>query len=57
LATLLTTAKMNGVDPFAWLKQTLERIAKGWPNRDIEALMPWNYAPWSPGCSSVRPHD
>ena len=43
LATLLTTAKMNGVDPFAWLKQTLERIAKGWPNRDIEALMPWNY--------------
>ena len=44
LATLLTTAKMNGVDPLVWLKQTLERIAKGWPNRDIEALMPWNYA-------------
>ena len=44
IATLLTTAKMNGVDPFAWLKQTLERIANGWPNRDIEALMPWNYA-------------
>ena len=42
--TLLTTAKMNGADPFAWLKKTLERIAKGWPNRDIEALMPWNYA-------------
>ena len=43
LATLLTTAKMNGVDPFGWLKQTLERIANDWPNRDIEALMPWNY--------------
>ncbi|WP_352951190.1 transposase domain-containing protein, partial [Mesorhizobium sp. M0751] len=23
--------------------QTLERIANGWPNSDIEALMPWNY--------------
>jgi hypothetical protein len=23
-----------------WLKQTLERIAIGGPNRDIEALMP-----------------
>lgn len=29
IATLLSTAKMNGVDPFGWLKQTLERIAGG----------------------------
>ncbi|RUU97600.1 IS66 family transposase [Mesorhizobium sp. M6A.T.Cr.TU.017.01.1.1] len=43
IATLLTTAKMNQVDPHAWLTQTLERIANGWPNSDIEALMPWNY--------------
>lgn len=43
IATLLTTAKMNGVDPHAWLTQTLERIANGWPNSDIDALMPWNY--------------
>lgn len=41
IATLLTTAKMNQVDPHAWLTQTLERIANGWPNSD--ALMPWNY--------------
>ncbi|WP_438270387.1 aldehyde dehydrogenase family protein [Rhizobium mongolense] len=26
-ATLLQTAKMNNVDPLAWLTQTLERIA------------------------------
>ncbi|SDG54284.1 transposase domain-containing protein, partial [Pelagibacterium luteolum] len=44
IATLLTTAKMNGVDPHAWLTQTLERIANGWLNSDIDALMPWNYA-------------
>ena len=44
VATLLVTAKLNGVDPYAWLKITLERIADGWPNRDIDALMPWNHA-------------
>lgn len=43
IATLLTTAKMNQLDPHAWLTQTLERIANGWPNSDIGALMPWNY--------------
>jgi transposase len=36
---------MNGVDPYAWAKQTRERIAKCWPNKDIDALMPWNFKP------------
>jgi transposase len=36
---------MNNVDPHAWLTQTLERIANGWLNREIDALMPWNYRP------------
>jgi transposase len=45
LATLLATAKLNDVDPHAWLKLTLERIAGGWPNRELDALMPWNYHP------------
>lgn len=44
VATLLQTAKMNNVDPLAWLTQTLERIANGWPSSEIDALMPWNYA-------------
>jgi transposase len=43
IATLLTTAKMNGVDPNAWLTQTLERIANRWPNSKIDDLMPWNF--------------
>ena len=43
IASLLATAKMNNIDPHAWLTQTLERIASGWPNREIDALMPWNY--------------
>lgn len=45
IATLLTTAKMNGVDPFVWLAQTLQRLADGWPNSQIGDLMPWNYKP------------
>jgi len=43
IATLLQTAKMNDVDPLAWLTQTLERIANRWPSNQIDALMPWNY--------------
>jgi transposase len=42
LATLMQTAKMNDIDPQAWLTQTLQRIANGWPNAEIDALMPWN---------------
>lgn len=45
LATLLQTAKMNDVDPLAWLTQTLVRMANGWPVQNIEALMPWNFTP------------
>jgi IS66 C-terminal element len=31
------------VDPNAWLTQTLERIAQGWPISQIDALMPWHF--------------
>jgi hypothetical protein len=34
---------MKAVDPQAWLTQTLERLANGWPSSKIDALMPWNY--------------
>lgn len=44
IATLLQTAKMNNVDPFAWFALTLQRIANGWPSSEIDALMPWNHA-------------
>jgi hypothetical protein len=43
VATLLQTAKMNDVDPNAWLTLTLERIAQGWPISQIDQLMPWNF--------------
>jgi hypothetical protein len=43
IATLLATARMNQVDPLAWLTHTLERIANRWPNSRTDELMPWNY--------------
>ena len=44
IATLLATARLNNIDPQAWLALTLERIANGWPNKNLDALMPWNHA-------------
>ena len=39
--TLIETAKLNGVDPQAWLADTLARIADHKINR-IDELLPWN---------------
>jgi transposase len=40
--TLIETAKLNKVDPQAWLTWVLARIADHKINR-IDELMPWNY--------------
>ena len=42
--TLIETARMNGVNPEAWLTWVLERIANHKINR-IEELAPWNCTP------------
>jgi transposase len=41
--TLIETAKLNGVDPQAWLTDTLARVADHKINR-IDELLPWYYA-------------
>ncbi len=41
--TLIETAKLNGVDPQAWLTGVLARIADHKINR-IDELLPWLYA-------------
>jgi hypothetical protein len=40
--TLIETAKLNGVDPQAWLTDVLSPIADHKINR-IDELLPWNY--------------
>ena len=41
--TLIETAKLNGIDPQAWLTNVLSRIADHKITR-IDELMPWRYA-------------
>ena len=42
MASLIETAKLNGVEPYAYLKATLEAIAAGHPASRIDELLPWN---------------
>ena len=41
IASLIETCKLNGVDPQAWLADTLAKIVNGHPNAKIDDLMPW----------------
>jgi len=45
MASLIETCKLNRIDPFAYLKPTLEALAQRRLNSDIDALLPWNFAP------------
>ena len=45
IASLVETAKMNRVNPHAYLEATLEAITAGHPASDIDELMPWAYTP------------
>jgi transposase len=47
--SLIITAKMNGVDPQAWLADVLSRIATH-PAHRLDELLPWN---WAPSASSI----
>jgi transposase len=47
--SLIVTAKMNGVDPQAWLADVLSRIATH-PAHRLDQLLPWN---WTPRVSAV----
>jgi hypothetical protein len=43
--TIVQTAKLNGVNPEAYLKDTLTKIAAGHPINKILQLMPWQMLP------------
>ena len=47
IASLIETCKLNGVEPFAYLKATLEAIAGGHPKSRIDDLLPWAFKPAS----------
>ena len=44
--TLIQTAKLNNVNPMAWLTDVLERIVSGHTKaHELHALLPWNWRP------------
>ena len=44
IASLIGTCKLNGVEPYAWLKSTLEKIAAGHLQSRVHELLPWAYS-------------
>jgi transposase len=45
VCSLITTAKLNGVEPFAYLEDVLERMSNGHPMSRLDDLLPWNWRP------------
>jgi transposase len=44
VATLIASAKLNGVEPLAWLTDVLERIVSGrTKSHEIDTLLPWTW--------------
>ena len=44
VSSLIATAKLNSVEPFAYLKDVLERMVAGHPINRLDNLLPWNWA-------------
>ena len=44
VASLVATAKLNGVEPLAWLTDVLERVVSGRiKTHELERLLPWTW--------------
>ena len=47
--SLIQSARLNGHDPFVYLRNVLERIVSGKTKANqLETLMPWNWMPSEP---------
>ena len=42
-ASLIGTCKLGGVNPFDYLKSTLQALAGGHPQSRLDELMPWAF--------------
>lgn len=45
LYTIVQTAKLNGLNPEAYLRDTLAKVADGHPINRVDELMPWRSSP------------
>jgi len=44
VASLIETAKLNGIDPYTYLADVLSRLVNLWSNARLDELLPWNWA-------------
>jgi hypothetical protein len=44
IASLIETCKINGIEPFAYLKAALTAIANGHAQSRLDDLLPWNFS-------------
>lgn len=52
--SLIGSARLNGMDPEAYLHYVIERIADHSANR-IDELLPWNVVPHLPAAAKAAP--
>ena len=45
LYTVLESAKLNGLDPQAWLCEVIDRMVRGHPINRLSELLQWNWQP------------
>lgn len=42
--TMVESARLNGLNPHAYLADVIDRMAKGWPRSRLGELLPWNWS-------------
>ena len=45
IASLIQTAKLNQVEPFAYLRDVLQQLVAGHTVNRLDELLPWNWKP------------
>lgn len=48
LCSLIETAKLNGVEPYAYLADVLQRMVDGYPVNRLDELLPWAWKAGNP---------
>jgi hypothetical protein len=45
VCSFITTAELNDIEPFAYLKDVLKRMPSGHPMSRLDDQLPWNWRP------------
>ena len=45
VGSVIATAKLNNIEPFAWLRDILQCMTDGHPANRLDELLPWNWRP------------